>query len=204
MKGVMCNVDQCHGHGCAQRSCCICPCLNVRLENNPTRPQCSYNVLTRRIYAECSQLGEFTSWVVRTGEAVRRISQFRPLWRKCSAGLVSTGITFFFSLLGSGPIWGRIVDFRGPRILLSCGFFVFLPPSSDISMTSGLTPDALSVPSSLQFPWTHSLHDSDVVLVKQQSPINPIAVLKNRLHAEHKTLQRFFHCLDIWISLRSK
>ena len=41
-------------------------------------------------------------------------------------------------------IWGRIVESRGPRILLASDFAFFLG-GSDIS-DSGLTPDALSAP----------------------------------------------------------
>ena len=49
----------------------------------------------------------------------------------------------------SGPIWGRIVDSRGPRILLACGFVFLLTGYSGIKYLydAGLAPDALSAPS---------------------------------------------------------
>ena len=48
----------------------------------------------------------------------------------------------------SGPIWGRIVDSRGPRILLACSFVFLLGGFSGIRYlyNSGLAPDVLSAP----------------------------------------------------------
>ena len=58
--------------------------------------------------------------------------------------------TWRFSVGGysSGPIWGRIVDSRGPRILLACSFVSLLGGYSGIRYLydSGLAPNALSAP----------------------------------------------------------
>lgn len=59
-----------------------------------------------------------------------------PIWR------FSVGANSF------GPIWGRIVDSRGPRILLACSFVLLLSGYSGIKYVydSGLAPDASSAP----------------------------------------------------------
>ena len=60
----------------------------------------------------------------------------QPTWR-FSVGVFSTG-----------PIWGRIVDSRGPRVMLACSFVFLLGGYSGIRYLydSGLAPDALSAP----------------------------------------------------------
>jgi len=48
----------------------------------------------------------------------------------------------------TGPVWGRIVDSRGPRMLLACSAVFLLGGYSGIRYlyVSGLAPDALSIP----------------------------------------------------------
>ena len=62
----------------------------------------------------------------------------------------SSTLTWHFpvGVYSSGPMWGRIVDSRGPRILLACSFVSLLGGYSGIRYLydSGLAPDALSVP----------------------------------------------------------
>ena len=55
---------------------------------------------------------------------------------------------FSVGVYSSGPIWGRIVDSRGPRILLACSFVFLLVGYSGIRYLydSGLAPDVLSAP----------------------------------------------------------
>jgi MFS family permease len=55
---------------------------------------------------------------------------------------------FSVGVYSSGPIWGKIVDSRGPRILLACSFVSLLGGYSGIRYLydSGLAPDALSAP----------------------------------------------------------
>ena len=55
---------------------------------------------------------------------------------------------FSVGVNSAGPIWGRIVDSRGPRILLACSFVFLLSGYSGIKYLydSGLKPDALSAP----------------------------------------------------------
>ena len=90
----------------------------------------------------------------------------------CCASWEWRGVSSIFSSLplfsqvysGSGPICGRIVDSRGPRILLACSFVFLLGRYSCFRYLydCGLVPDALSTPvtiiyyavrtPSLQFP----------------------------------------------------
>ena len=62
----------------------------------------------------------------------------------------SNTLTWHFpvGVYSSSPVWGRIVDSRGPRILLACSFVFLLGGYSGIRYLydSGLAPDALSVP----------------------------------------------------------
>ena len=64
-------------------------------------------------------------------------NHFTNLSERSSVGVYSTG-----------PIWGRIVDSHGPRILLASSFVFLLGGYSGIRYfyVSGLAPDALTVP----------------------------------------------------------
>jgi len=60
-------------------------------------------------------------------------------------------VVYFFNLVGtslSSPVFGRIVDSRGPRILLACAFIFLIGSYSGIRLLydSGLPPDAKSLP----------------------------------------------------------
>ena len=78
------------------------------------------------------------------------VEHCRASWKWCGVSSIPapTGWRFSVGANISGPLWGRIVDTRGPRILLACSFVFLLSGYSGIKYIydSGLAPDASSAP----------------------------------------------------------
>ena len=79
------------------------------------------------------------------------VEHYWASWEWCGVPSIpspTSGWRFSVGTNSSGPLWGRIVDSRGPRILLACSFVFLLSGYSGIKYLydSGLAPDASSAP----------------------------------------------------------